>query len=255
MNLTMPRMNTKTQSTGITGTIDDLKRSLAQEVDHIAQLAAQLGRELATGAAKVTQDAGTQAAVVARDLGSTATKAGQDVGAQAAAVARDVPVTAGTLAQQAARSAAQLGRDLRTVRITRQPAASQQRPDLMPGVALLGGFASGIALMYFFDPAEGRRRRGLLRDQVARWTRIGRQTATSKAGELRNRTIDLAQEAKKAVAGVVPQESNLGELVGETNAHAGSNGAFNGYGHDADHGEGDQTTDQQTHQPVNSEVG
>lgn len=255
MNLTMPWTNTKTQSTGITGTIDDLRRSLAQEVDHIAQLAAQLGRELATGAAKVTQDAGTQAASVARDLGSTAVKVGQDAGSQAAAVAHDVPVTAGTLAQQAARGAAQWGRDLRSVRITRQPAAPQQGPDMIAGVTLLAGFGSGIALMYFFDPEEGRRRRGLLRDQLTKWTRIGRQTATNRAGDLRNRTIDLAEGAKKAVAGVIPQEPVLDELVPATSSPAGSNGGFNGNGHETNYGHSDEINEQPKHQPMTSEVG
>ena len=254
MNLTMPWTTNKTQSSGITGTIDDLKRSLAQEVDHLAQLAAQLGRELASGAAKATQDASTQAAAVARDLGTQAAKAGQDAGAQAAAVARDVPITAGTLVQQAARGAAQLGRDLRTVRITRQPAAPQQGPDLMPGVALLAGFGSGIALMFFFDPEEGRRRRNLLRDQVTKWTRLGRQTATGRAEDLRNRTIDLAHEARKAVVGVAPHKSDLDDLVAETQSHAGSNGAFNGNGHDTDYGHTDETSEQPTQQPMTSDV-
>lgn len=53
------------------------------------------------------------------------------------------------------------------------------------GMALLGGFGCGAALMYFFDPDRGRRRRSLVRDQfthAAHEMRSGTATAWRDLG-------------------------------------------------------------------------
>ncbi len=207
MNLTMPWNTTKQSSNGWTAPIEDAKQQIGQQIDHIAQAAAQVGRDVAHGAASLTQDASAQAAGVARDLSSQTIKATQDAGAQAAAVARDIPVGAGSLAELAKRGAAHVGRDLRALRVTREPAPADRGPDIMPGVALLAGVGSGLALMFFFDPERGRRRRSLLRDQLMKWTRIGRESATGKAKDVRNRTAGVMYEARKAVVSKTGAES------------------------------------------------
>ncbi len=239
MNLNMP-WNTKQPTSGWTAPIEDVKQQIGQQIDHIAQVAAQVGRDVAHGAASVThgaasatQDAGAQAAGVARDLGSQTIKATQDAGSQAASVVRDVPVGAGSLAELAKRGAAHVGRDLRALRVTREPAPAERGPDIMPGVALLAGLGSGLALMFFFDPERGRRRRSLLLDQLMKWTRIGRESATGKAKDVRNRTAGVMYEARKAVISKTGAESGEAKVVeSETQSYSTDftgNGQGNGY--------------------------
>ena len=182
MNFAMPWSASKPANKSWTAPIEDVKQQIGQQVDHLVQVAAQVSRDAASQAATVTQDVGSQAATVAKDLSGQAVKVThdlsgqavkvtQDAGSQAASVAREVPTGANSLLQQVMRGAAQLGREARAVRITREPPQKQRGPDIMPGVALLAGVGSGLALMYFFDPGEGRRRRALLRDQFTKWTR------------------------------------------------------------------------------------
>jgi hypothetical protein len=113
----------------------------------------------------------------------------------------------------------QLGGEIRKVRITREPPLSSRGPDPRPGIALLAGFGGGLALMYFYDPEEGRRRRALLRDKLTKWTRIGRQTAEGTAKDVRNRTVGVMHEARKAVT----SRTGMGEGMTEL-ASANSNG-------------------------------
>lgn len=214
MNLTMPWSN-KPAKSGWTAPIEDVKQQVSQQIDHLAQVAAQVGRDVAQGAANITQgaaditqDAGSQAAGVARDLGTQAVRATQDYGSQAAAVARDVPSGANSLVQLARRGVAHIRRDLSAMRVTREPAPQQRGPDIMPGVALLAGVGGGLALMFFLDPERGRQRRILLRDQITKWTRIGRQNAAGKAQDVRNRTVGVMYEARKAVISRTGAETN-----------------------------------------------
>jgi hypothetical protein len=212
MNFQMP-WTTKAPTNSWSAPIEDVKQQIGQHVEHLAEVAAQVGRDVAQQAAQVsrdvaqqaahvTQDAGSQAATVARDLTGQAVKATQSAGVQTVAAARDVPAGASSLAQQALRGASQLGRELRMLRVTREPASQPRGPDVMPGIALLAGVGGGLALMYFWDPEQGRRRRALFRDQLNKWTRIGQKTASGKAADLRNRTVGLAHEARKAVSNV-----------------------------------------------------
>lgn len=219
MNLTLPWTSSKPANKW-TAPIEDVKSQISEHVDHLAQMAAQLGREVSHG----TQDAGSQAADVAKDIGSQAAdigsqaiKATQSAGGQAVAVAREIPTGAASLAQQALKGLSQLGRDVRSVRVTREPPPPPRGPDVMPGIALLGGFAGGLALMFFLDPEQGRRRRALLRDQITKWTRIGREAATGKAKDVRNRTIGAVHETRKAVTGLAGEQS---EAETETSEYA-----------------------------------
>ena len=202
MTITLPWQGSKARTNRWSAPIEDVKNQIGDQLDHLAKVAADVGRDIASQAAQVTQDAGSTAATVAKDLSEHAVKGTQSAGSQAAAVVRDVPAGASNLAQQALRGASQLGRELRSIRVTREPVPAPRGPDVMPGIALLAGFGGGIALMFFFDPEQGRRRRALLRDQLTKWTRIGRETAQGKAKDLRNRTTGLAHETRKAVTNI-----------------------------------------------------
>jgi hypothetical protein len=209
MTINLPWQGSKAQQSRWTAPIEDVKNKIGEQLDHLAQVAADVTRDAAAQVAQVTQDAGAQAASVAKDLSEQAVKTTQNAGSQAAAVAKDVPAGASTLAQQAIRGASQLGKDLRSIRVTREPAPAQRGPDVMPGIALLAGFGGGIALMYFFDPEQGRRRRALLRDQLTKWTRVGRESVSGRATDLRNRTTGLAHETRKAIGGAGTEETEI----------------------------------------------
>jgi hypothetical protein len=209
MTITLPWQGSKAQPSRWSAPIEDVKNKIGEQLDHLAQVAADVSRDAVAQAAQVTQDAGSQAASVAKDLSEQALKTTQTAGSQAAAAVREAPAGASTLAQQAIRGASQLGKELRSIRVTREPAPAQRGPDIMPGIALLGGFGGGIALMYFFDPAQGRRRRALLRDQLTKWTRLGRETVSGRATDLRNRTAGLAHETKKAIGGAGTDETGV----------------------------------------------
>jgi hypothetical protein len=254
MNLAMPWNTSKPANNGWTAPIEDVKQQIGQQVDHLAQVAAQIGRDVAQQAAQVSAEAGSQAAGAARDLSAQAIKATQGAGSQAAAVVREVPSGATSLLQQIMQGAAQFGREARSIRVTREPAPAPRGPDVLPGVTLLAGVGSGLALMYFFDPGEGRRRRALLREQLGKWTRVGRKTAAGKAVDLRNRTVGLAHEARKqvtSITGTTEAQDQPEESGAYTNGASGSNGHT--YGVPIETGE--QTAPDFANQPQTSEVG
>jgi len=256
MNLTMP-WNKKQSTKGWTAPIDEVKQQIGQQIDHLAQAAAHVGRDVAQGAANISQgaasvslDAGTQAAGAARDLGTQAVRATQGAGTQAVSVVRDVPTGASSLAQLAMRGVEHIARDLRSIRVAREPvpAPKQRGPDIMPGVALLAGVGGGLALMFFLDPDRGRRRRILLRDQLTKWTRIGRQSAAGKAKDVRNRTVGVMHEARKAVVPQTGAGSNESDAVAnETQSYSTSTNA-NGQG--SDYGTPEDSTQRAVEQPI-----
>ena len=187
MNFTLPWSASKAP----TNTLEDVKQQIGQKIERLGDVASQLGRDVAQSAGNVGQDATEQASNIA--------SVARDIGAQAAEAAKDLPTSASAIAQQALGGVSQIGRELRKVRVTREPVKADNKPDVRAGIALLGGFGGGLALMYFFDPGEGRRRRNLLRDQLMKWLRMGREAATGRATDLRNRTTGLAHEARKAI--------------------------------------------------------
>ncbi len=248
MNITMPWNTTKQPTSGWTAPIEDVKHQIGKQIDHIAEVAAQVGRDVVHGAASVAQDAGAQTAGVARDVSNQTIKATQDAGTQAAAAARDIPTGASGLAQQALHGVTQLGRDLRSVRVTREPAPAPRSPDIMPGIALLAGVGSGLALMFFFDPERGRRRRTLLRDQLVKWTRIGRESATGKAKDVRNRTVGVMYEARKAVSSKTGDQSNESDTAA-SESHSYST-ASNGNSQDGGYETAESATERPIEQPI-----
>ena len=240
MNLTMPWTRRKPANRW-TAPIEDVKKQLSEQVDHLAQIAARMTRDVAAQTADATQDASAQAAEVAREISGQAVDATQNMGAQAAAVAREVPIAAATLAQQARKGLSQLGREVRSIRVTREPKPAPRGADVTAGIALLAGFGGGLALMFFLDPEQGRRRRALLRDQLTKWTRIGREAATGKAKDVRNRTIGAVHETRKAVSGLTGEQSDADT---ETTQYA-TIPVGNGHGPEQE---------RQSNQPLTSEV-
>ena len=64
------------------------------------------------------------------------------------------------------------------------------------GVALVGGVGLGAALMYFFDPDRGGRRRALVRDKVgAAGNKVGCY-AEKMSHDIRNRAYGVVAETK-----------------------------------------------------------
>jgi hypothetical protein len=69
------------------------------------------------------------------------------------------------------------------------------------GRAWLYGLAIGAALMYIFDPARGRRRRALVRDQVVHiWHKSG-DLLDKKTRDLQNRVTGMVAETRSKVKG------------------------------------------------------
>lgn len=66
-------------------------------------------------------------------------------------------------------------------------------------LTLLYGMAAGAALMYFFDPDMGRRRRALLRDKAVGTANDLGEAATGAARDLRNRAQGVVAEAGSAL--------------------------------------------------------
>jgi gas vesicle protein len=112
-------------------------------------------------------------------------------GDQVAVQAKDVAKRASAVPQDVRRTVD----DLRSLRITRE----KRRRDPWPGVALIAGVIGGIAAMFLFDPTDGKRRRTMLRDKLAKWGRQASQTAQGRATDLRNRSQGLIHEVRSAM--------------------------------------------------------
>jgi gas vesicle protein len=242
MNLSLQFGNRKSASNGWAAPIEDVKKQIGQQVEHLAEVAGQVSREVAAQAAQATRDAEAKAGAAT----SAATSA-----------ASEVPGAANTLRQRALLGARQLGKDLRSVRITTEPPRST-RPSILPGIALLGGLGAGLALMYFTDPVEGRHRRTLLRGQLTKWTRLGRDKAAATASDVRNRSMELAEEARKTVESKSNDiDSEIGQL--RTSAADSTSPDLQGVGPGSGNGwpspiESNQSTTETTEHQVTSDI-
>jgi hypothetical protein len=76
-------------------------------------------------------------------------------------------------------------------------------------------FGLGALTMYLLDPEQGRRRRALLRDRVARTRRVVRE----RAKDLSNRAYGVAAEARRAVG--TPLEPGKPTETPESAQHLG----------------------------------
>jgi hypothetical protein len=209
MRLTMPWSAPETHhnGNGYSTKIDELRAALGKEVDHLAKVASQLSQEIGAKASAATSEAAAQAATtatdVARDAQANTGSIVRQLAEGAAALGPTIALMGRKRAETLGHDVQTLGQDLRRVRVTTEP--RRTGPDTMAGIALLGGFGAGIALMYFLDPDRGRRRRAMLRDQFNKWTRVGREAASGKAKDLRNRATGAVIEARKAVVPIEPE--------------------------------------------------
>src|SRR5262245_31743706 len=74
-------------------------------------------------------------------------------------------------------------------------------------IALLAGTGIGAALMYYFDPDRGTRRRSLVRDRVHRARSRARQSADAALKDVSNRARGTFAELRGALgAQFVPDE-------------------------------------------------
>ena len=68
------------------------------------------------------------------------------------------------------------------------------------GIILMAlGAALGAGVMYLLDPEQGRRRRGLLRDQMLSKTHQAEEELEAKARQVRNKAQGVVSEAKSAI--------------------------------------------------------
>lgn len=62
---------------------------------------------------------------------------------------------------------------------------------------LLVGMAAGAALMYFMDPAQGRRRRAMLKDKAYSASAYTRNAREARTHDLNSRALDVRVEASR----------------------------------------------------------
>jgi osmotically-inducible protein OsmY len=65
--------------------------------------------------------------------------------------------------------------------------------------ALLTGLGIGTGLMFFLDPARGRRRRALVRDKTTHWARVCADTFGAKRRDAEHRATGLAARVRSAL--------------------------------------------------------
>jgi hypothetical protein len=102
------------------------------------------------------------------------------------------------------RSMASRMMDRESVRSLAARAGLYQPPPSMFGreMALLtAGVGIGALIMYMLDPAQGRRRRALARDQVTHFVTEAEKTMGAKARHWRNRARGVVAETKSAMGG------------------------------------------------------
>ena len=85
---------------------------------------------------------------------------------------------------------------------------SWRTPEVGPaeGASLLGGVGLGLALMYFMDPAQGRRRRSRVRLGARDAVRAGGHGVTGGALALRQRGGELASSAGRRIRREAPPD-------------------------------------------------
>ena len=173
MQLRMPTIDLgKRKENGISGTVDEVRRMMSDGAEQVAD----------------------QVAKVAEQLGAEAGKVGHDVTAEATKLGKEWRASGEEGLRNLGKDVRALSKDVRKLRVTKEPAG----PNMMPGIALLAGLGGGLAVMYFYDPEQGRRRRALLRDQLGKWNRVARERLTGQAEDLRNRTMGVTHEARTA---------------------------------------------------------
>jgi len=222
MSVTMPwQASRDAPVNGVADKLDEVRRNLSKEAEHLAEMAADYTHQAQAHAADVADDATTQASKLARSASDQASAAASEHAANAGSwfnqlikagaalgtaialsgrkSAQDLGDDAQTVAKDVGGNAQTLAKELRKVRITTEP--KKTGPDFAPGITLLAGFGAGIALMYFLDPERGRARRNMLRDKVASFARKASETASGTARDLSNRAQGAAHETGSQLRG------------------------------------------------------
>ncbi len=171
-NVQLPQVDLATK-------VEDTRRAVSDGADQISATAQDLGREAA--------NIGREAMKIGRDAASA--------GRQAARKGQLLAATSGETLGKLRSDAAATMDDLRSIRIVRD---RPRGPDLKPGVAILAGASAGVAAMFFLDPEQGRRRRVLFIDQLRKWIRLAIERFEGTTRDLRNRSMGIAAEARKA---------------------------------------------------------
>ena len=83
----------------------------------------------------------------------------------------------------------------------------RQAPIAETGVALVAGIGSGVALMFFLDPAKGRRRRALLRAKLGRWSRTAAETIRDTQHDLMATRQSVAAKIRETAENVRPERA------------------------------------------------
>ena len=71
---------------------------------------------------------------------------------------------------------------------------------------LTAGFGVGALIMYMLDPADGRRRRAVARDQVTHFVTEAEKKVGAKARHWTNRARGIVAETKSAVGGAAADQ-------------------------------------------------
>src|SRR5437763_16545200 len=91
------------------------------------------------------------------------------------------------------------------------------------GLSLLGGIGLGAGLMYFLDPQQGRRRRGLVRDQLTSLMSRAGDAACCVGRDLAHRARGVAAEARSLLSADAADARVIAERVpraaGRVGAH------------------------------------
>jgi hypothetical protein len=90
---------------------------------------------------------------------------------------------------------------------------------------LLTAVGAGAALIYFFDPVSGRRRRAQFRDKLASGVRKAGDQADARFRDLKNRAYGTYHELRKDVNQVVETTSEAARKSGKSIASLQETGA------------------------------
>ena len=213
MNLTAPwKASTDNPTNGLQEKLDVIRQSLSEHADSLSDAAAEYGSDASSQAATLVDDAAAKTRKVAEHTGTVVADVAEEATNSLAGIIQSLITAIGaaiaSLTASGKKTAADIGADaqsaaseLRKVRITTEP--KKTGPDFMPGIALLAGFSAGVAVTYFFDPEQGKRRRALLRDQVAKWTRVTSESVQGRTKDLSIRAQGAAIEARRSLLGVM----------------------------------------------------
>ncbi|MBA2557517.1 MAG: hypothetical protein H0V12_09290 [Chloroflexi bacterium] len=141
-----------------------------------------------------------------RDASKAVGDAGKVVGETASAVGKSLG-SAGKGIESAGQRLAVADR----IDAFRNPHRSSGPSAATSGLALLGGLTTGMAIMYFFDPEEGNRRRAVLKDKLVS---IGGSASDTVGAQVRHRRNQLAGAGAETSSMIGDLASDADELQG-----------------------------------------